>query len=67
VVEDGAVVRDSIILGGATIGGGAVVSESVVGPLARVAARRRVIQELVPTPRAAAPAASVPAADGGAE
>jgi hypothetical protein len=47
VVEDGAVVHDSVILAGATIGGGAVVSRSVLGPRATVAARDRAVRTVV--------------------
>ncbi len=47
VVEDGAVVHDSIVLWGATIGGGSIVSRSVIGPLASVEPRERVVRQVV--------------------
>ena len=47
VVEDGAVVHDSVILWGATVGGGSVVSCSVIGPLASVEARARAVRQVV--------------------
>lgn len=46
IVEDGAVVHDSVLLEGATIGGGAIVSRSVVGPLVRVPSRGTVVADL---------------------
>ena len=47
VIEDGAVVHDSVILWGATVGGGSVVSCSVIGPLASVEARARAVRQVV--------------------
>ena len=50
VIEDGAVVHDCVVLWGATIGGGTVISRSVVGPLASIEPRSRIVRELIVRP-----------------